>query len=127
MAAAYGTDLRKRVVEAVEGGLSLRVAARQFSVGVSTVGTWHRYWRKTGSYEPQPRGGRDGSVLDPHKAFIMGLIAEQADITLAQMADRVLKEHELRVDPSTIWHFLKRCGMTYKKRQRMPVNKSARM
>ena len=66
-------------------------------------------------------------VLDPHRAFIMGLIDDQADITLGEMADRLFKEHALRVDPSTIRHFLKRSGMTYKKRLRMPVNKSARM
>ena len=35
MARAYSIDLRKRVVEAVTGGLSTRAAARQFSIGIS--------------------------------------------------------------------------------------------
>ena len=126
MARAYGTDLRRRVVEAIEGGLSTRAAAGVFSVGISTAGSWHRYWRKTGSYEAKRQGGRDGSVLDTHEAFILGLIKENADITLAEMADRLGEKHDLRVDPSTIWYFLKRCGMTYKKRQRTPASRIAR-
>ena len=126
MARAYGTDLRRRVVNAIKGGLSTRAAARNFSVGISTAGSWHRTWCKTGSYEAQRQGGRDGSILDVHEAFILGLIEEDADITLAEMADRLGKEHDLHVDPSTIWHFLKRRGMTYKKRRRTPASRNAR-
>ena len=70
---------------------------------------------------------RRGSVLDPHKAFIMGLIDGQADITLAEMADALRNQHDLGVDPSTIWYFLKRHGVTYKKRQRTPARKSGQM
>lgn len=126
MARAYGIDLRKRVVDAIEGGLPTRAAARNFSVGISTAGRWHRYWCRTGSYEAQRQGGRDGSVLDAHEAFILGLIEENADVTLAEMADALTEAHSLRVDPSTIWHFLKRRDMTYKKRQRMPQSRNVR-
>lgn len=38
MARAYGVDLRKRVIEAIEEGLSTREAARRFSIGISTSG-----------------------------------------------------------------------------------------
>jgi transposase len=124
MARAYGVDLRRRVVEAIEDGLSTRAAARRFLIGESTAGAWHRWWRKTGSYEAQRQGNRGGSVLDAHDDFVMGLIEAQADITLAEMAERLREERSVRVDPSTIWYFLKRRGMTYKKRQRMPANRT---
>ena len=124
MARAYGVDLRRRVVEAIEDGLSTRAAARRFSIGVSTAGAWHRVWRKTGSYEAQRQGNRGGSVLDAHDDFLMGLIETRADIALAEMAQRLCDERSLRVDPSTIWYFLKRRGMTFKKRQRMPANRT---
>lgn len=127
MARAYGVDLRKRVVDAIEGGLSTRKAARNFSVGISTAGAWHRTWRRTGSYEARRQGGRDGSVLDIHETFVLGLIEADADITLAEMADRLADERGLRVDPSTIWHFLKRRGMTYKKRRHMPASRNVQM
>ena len=99
-------------------------AARRFLIGESTAGAWHRWWRKTGSYEAQRQGNRGGSVLDAHDDFVMGLIEAQADITLAEMAERLREERSVRVDPSTIWYFLKRRGMTYKKRQRMPANRT---
>ena len=89
MARAFGVDLRRRVVDAMEGGLSTRSAARRFSIGESTAGAWHRSWRKTGSYEAQRQGNRGGSVLDAHAGFRMELIAAQADINLAEMADHL--------------------------------------
>lgn len=111
------------MIEAIEGSVSARAAARRFSIGGSTAGSWCRHWRKTGSYEALPRGGRAGSILDAHEAFLLGLIAEQADITLAEMVKRLEGERSLRVDPSTIWYFLHRRGITFKKRQRMRANK----
>ncbi|CTQ63494.1 Transposase [Roseibium album] len=54
MARILSSDLRRRVIEAIEGGVSTRAAARRFSIGVSTAGSWHRHWRKTGSYEALP-------------------------------------------------------------------------
>ena len=40
MPGALSLDLRRRVVEAVEAGMSQRVAAARFAVGKSTVGAW---------------------------------------------------------------------------------------
>lgn len=127
MGRAYGIDLGNRDLDAIEDGMSTRAGARHFSVGISTAGFWHCAWRRTGRYEAQRQGGRTGSVLDPHKAFIMGLIEGQADITLAEMADALRNQHDLGVDPSTICYFLKRHGVTYKKRQRRPASKRGQM
>ncbi|RJT21310.1 hypothetical protein D3227_39770 [Mesorhizobium waimense] len=38
MARAYSLDLRTRVIEAIEAGLSTREAARRFAIGISTSG-----------------------------------------------------------------------------------------
>lgn len=56
MARSFGSDLCRRVADAIEGGLSTRKAAKQFSIGISTAGSWHRYWRETSSYEAQKQG-----------------------------------------------------------------------
>lgn len=124
---AYSNDLRLRVIEAIEGGLSTRAAAHRFAVGVSTVGTWYRRWKETGSYEAYPQGGRNGSMLDAHKEFLEVLIDSKADVTLNEMADRLFEERSLHVDPSTIWYFLDKHAITYKKRQPMRVSRNARM
>jgi putative transposase len=48
MAKPYSDDLRKRVVAAVESGLSRRQAASLFDLGISTVVHWVRRFRETG-------------------------------------------------------------------------------
>lgn len=126
MTRAYGSDLRQRVIEAIEGGMSTRAAARRFSIGESTAGSWHRRWRGTGSFDPQRQGNQGGSVLDAHMQFLLDLIEATPDISLKEMAECLESTQSLRVDPSTIWYFLHRHKVTYKKRQRMPANKAAR-
>jgi len=127
MARAYSIDLRVRVIEAINGGLSTRQAAARFSIGIATAGSWYRSWRKRGEAKPLRQGNPGGSKLDAHEGFVLGLIAAQKDITLHEIAERLLEEHGLNVQPSTIWYFLDRRGMTFKKRQRTPPSKSGRM
>lgn len=125
MARAYGLDLRQRVIEAIEGGLSTRAAARRYAIGESTAGSWHRRWRATGSVRPGRQGNPGGSLLDAHQAFILGLVDETVDMSLAEIAERLAAEREVTVDPSTIWYFFRRRAITYKKRLRMPVSRIA--
>ena len=112
MARAYSGDLRVRVIEAINSGLSTRQAAALFSVGIATAGTWHRFWRKTGKAALR-QGNPGGSKLDAYADFILGLIAGQKDITLHEIAEQLLEEHRVTVQLSTIWYFLDRRGMTF--------------
>lgn len=52
------------------------------------------------------QGQPSGSKLDLHEAFILGLIKETPDITLAEIADRLAAGHGVRAVPSTVWTFL---------------------
>jgi transposase len=126
MAGPYSIDLRVRVVEAIENGLSTRQAAARFSIGIATAGAWHRLWRKTGDVSPGRLGNPGGSKLDVHEEFILGLIAAQKDIALHEIAEKLLETYELCVQPSTIWYFLDRRGITFKKRQHMPPSRSGK-
>lgn len=125
MARAYGLDLRQRVIESIEGGLSTRAAARRYAIGESTAGSWHRRWRATGSVRPGRQGNPGGSLLDAHQAFILELVDETVDMSLAEIAERLAVEREVTVDPSTIWYFFRRRAITYKKRRRTPVSRIA--
>jgi transposase len=127
MTQSLSTDLRSRVLEAVEGGLSTREAARRFRVGISTVGAWYRRYRQTGETVARKQGQPSGSKLDPHEAFILGLIEDQPDITLVEIAEALEQEHRVRCVPSTVWVFLNRRGITFKKRLRMPANSKGPM
>src|SRR6202043_3259637 len=61
MARPYSTDLRERVVKAVDGGLSRRQAASFFGVAISTVIEWAGAWGESGSWSPKPMGGDHSS------------------------------------------------------------------
>ena len=57
MAEALSTDLRKRVVEGVNGGMSRRQAAAHFKVGVSSAIRWVAQALLTGDVKPKAQGG----------------------------------------------------------------------
>ena len=126
MGHCYGNDLRRRVVEAVTGGLSARGAAARFRVAPSTAIHWRRRWRETGSIEPDRQGQPPGSKLDAHEAFILDLVAQTKDMTLAEIGEKLAASHGVRVCPSTVWHFFAKRGLTHKKRLAMHRSSSAR-
>ena len=115
MSRSYGTDLRVRVIEAISGGLSRRQAAARFGVGVSTAVTWHRRYRETGELAARKQGQPGGSKLDAHEAFILALVREQPDISLAEIAGRLAEKQSVSACPATVWYFLARRGISFKK------------
>ena len=48
------TDLRSRVIAAIEGGLSRRAAAERFGVGVASAIRWVHEWHTTGAACAKP-------------------------------------------------------------------------
>lgn len=126
MGYCYGNDLRRRVVDAIDGGLSARAAAARFSVAPSTAIHWHRQWRDRGTIGPARQGKPPRSSLDAHEGFILGLLEETKDIALTEIAERLVAAHGPRVHPTTIWYFLSKRGLTHKKRRGTRPSKSAR-
>jgi len=118
-------DLRERVIAAVEDGMSTRLAAARFSIGIATAGAWARLKRTTGEVTPAKQGKPKGSVLDAHADFIFGLIDATPDITLVEIAERLADERAVKVVSTAIWKFLDRHDMTHKKRPLTRANRSA--
>lgn len=126
MARAYSLDLRQRVVEAIEAGLSSRQAARRFTIGIATAGAWHRLWRRTGDVRPGRQGKPKRSKLDAHEAFVLGLVESKKDISLEEIAERLSEERDVSACPATIWYFFDKRGITFKKRQGMRASNNVR-
>jgi transposase len=126
MGRALSLDLRRRVVAAIDGGLSTRAAARRFAIGIATAGSWHRLWRRTGDVRPGRQGKPSGSKLDRHEDFILGLVERKRDIALAEIAAQLAETRGVTACPATIWYFLDRRGLTYKKRPRTRASRAAR-
>jgi transposase len=114
MGRALSGDLRLRVLNASDAGMSARQAAVRFGVGVSSAIRWIAR-AKTGELTPRPQGRRRASSLDAHEAFIIGLIEERKDITLNEMVERLAAERSVRISRSALSAWLGRHGWTFKK------------
>jgi transposase len=90
MARALSLDLRKRVVEAVAKGMSCRQAAVRFGVSASSATRWATQVRSGGSLVPIKQGGdRRSHHIEAAAAFILGAVAEQPDMTLAELQEKL--------------------------------------
>lgn len=114
MARAYSLDLRERVVNAVAGGKSCYEAAALFSVSASSAIKWSRRRRETGSAAARPMGGRKPRLLEGQRDWILSRMAEKPDLTVQALLDE-LQERGTIVCFDTLWRFLKREGLSFKK------------
>jgi transposase len=114
LSCAYSEDLRIRVVRYVEGGASRRSAAKLFGVSPSIAVKWLQRWHLKKSIAPNPVRGHRRAVLDKHTDWLMALVKEKSDITLAEISAK-LTRRGVRVSLSTIWSFYDRHNFSFKK------------
>ena len=116
------------MIRAVEGGMSRNAAARRFGVSIASAVRWMDEYLRTGRTFPKPRGGdRRSKRIEAQHSFLMAAIEAKPDITLAELRQRLIDERGERFAVSTIHGFFRRHKISFKKRQRMPANKTAPM
>jgi transposase len=115
MPAPISMDLRMRIVRAVEGGSSIRAAARRFAVSPSAAIKLMQRVRATGSAAPARYGGHRRPVLEPCQTDLKGLVAATPDITLAELQTELQRRCGVRAGLSTIHNALRRIGLRHKK------------
>lgn len=116
MVRALSQDLRDRAVAATNEGMSCRAAAARFGVGVATAIRWRQMARAVGrAIAGRPTGDRRSSKTDTHAEQIMALLAQNGDITLAEIQSG-LAAQGVYVGIGTLWRFFDRRRITRKKR-----------
>lgn len=116
MARTLSQDLRDRVTAAIDAGMSCRAAAAHFGVSASSAIRWRQLALEHGQAVAKPRGGdRHSGKIEAHGAFIRELIAEQGDMTLAEVQER-LAQRGTSVGIGTVHRFFERHGITRKKK-----------
>jgi transposase len=111
MARTYSQDLRDRVIDAAFFGASARQTAARFGIGEATAIVWVRRAREPGDRSARKQGQPRRSKLDPHRGYLLGLIAETPDLTISELLERLLAERSVRASRATLWTFLDRCGL----------------
>ncbi len=114
MARPYSLDLRERVVASVVGGQPCRAVAELFDVSVASVVKWSQRARSTGSAAAKPMGGKRPFLLEGERDWLMGRLTEKPDLTLHALLEE-LAERGVTVSCDTLWRFLKREGLSFKK------------
>jgi len=116
MAKPLSEDLRVRIVQAVNGGMSRRAAAERFGVSAASAVRFVREWRESGSVCAKPQGGDQRSHrIEAHRDLILGAIEAKPDLTLEEIAEMLKSAVEASFAPSTVWRFLDRHAMSFKK------------
>jgi transposase len=127
MARAYSQDLRDRVIDAALSGASARQSAARFGVGEATAIVWVRRAREGGERSSRKQGQPRRSKLDPHRDYLLELIAGTPDLTISELLERLLAERGLRAGRATLWTFLDRRGLTFKKNPPKQASRIARI
>jgi transposase len=109
--AGLSLDLRMRVMDDVDLGMSAETAAARYSVSARAVYNWKRLKRETGSLAP--RRGKTGPKrkLDPYRETILAAIQENPDLTLEALQSQL----QLPGCLQTLWNALHRWGIVLKK------------
>jgi transposase len=114
MGKPYSLDLRKRVVAAIEGGMSRNQAAKQFGVAISTAIGWMKRVDETGSVAPGQMGGHKPKAVSGDHAVWLSQRIKDGDFTIrglvAELAGRGLK-----VDYHSVWDFVHAEKFSFKK------------
>lgn len=116
MGRAHSGDLRERVYGDVADGRSRRAAARRFGVSASTSVRLARRMAETGSLSPSRQGRPPGGgKLSPYRALLIGWVERDGEITMPELAARLMRERQVVVHPASLSRFLKAAGFTVKK------------
>ena len=65
----------------------------------------------------RPVGGNRPPVIDPHRDLIAAAVGQKPDMTLQALFDLLLAERGVAFDTSMMSRFLRRAGLTFKKRR----------
>jgi len=111
MAAAYSMDLRERVIEDAEAGVSSKDLAVRYHVSRPWVDALKQRRRETGSIAPRRQTKFRRRVLAGQEDRLKALVTAQPDATLAELRDALRTSAAL----ATIWRELNQLDLTVKK------------
>ena len=114
MGKPYPMAFRKRVVAAVEGGLSRNQAAKRFGIGISTAIAWMNRLRATGSVVPGQMGGhKPKAISGAHREWLLQRIKD-GDFTIRGLVAE-LGERGLKTNYGSVWEFVHAEKLSFKK------------
>jgi transposase len=111
---AYSEDLRQKIVEATQRGVSKAQAARLFNLSLSSVKRYARLAHQGGSLAPGKGSGRPPKIDESAKKLLEKDVQERSVATISER--RRFLEHITgeSLSDSTVGRMLKRMGFSQK-------------
>ena len=123
---SYSTDLRSRVLAAVDGGSPAKAVAQLFQVSVSYL--YKALGRRSATGETEARAQRNQQTLKlaAHHDAIAAEVARRPDVTLEELRAWLLATHEVKASLGLMHKTLARLGLTLKKSRGGPRSRTGR-
>ena len=116
MGKSHPIELRERVLREIERGVSRRAAAERFRVSASFAVKLAARVARTGSAEPARQGRPPGGgKLSAYLATLIGWVEAEPDITLPELAAKLLAAEGVAAHPASLSRALIRSGFSFKK------------
>ena len=117
---AYSTDLRQRVLQAVDQGIPREQIVAVLQVSLSTIKRYLRQRRDTGTVTAEPIPGRPARYGDALDVELPAQLAAHDKATLEQHCQLWQASHGVRVSLATMSRAIARLGWTRKKNRWVP-------
>jgi transposase len=116
MGKPHPIELRTRVQAEIEAGASRRTTAGRFKVSASFAVKLAARVARTGSPEPGRQGRPPGGgKLAPHRDALIGWVEAEPDMTMPELAAKLLAEKGVAAHPASLSRVLIQAGFSFKK------------
>jgi transposase len=122
---AYSKDLRRKIVDAIEGGMPKAQAARTFGVGISTVKRYATKAQRGESLEPGRAAGKPPKIDQQVEKLLEADLEERPFATLRERCEYVEAISGVSVSRSTMCRAIARIGSTRKKGGESPQSETS--
>ena len=112
---AYSRDLRTKIVEALQRGISKAQAALLFGVSLSSVKRYARMVRQGHSLAPKKVPGRPQKIGEDAQRLLEEDIKERPTATITDRRRFLERMVGIRLSDSTVRRLLRRLGFSRKK------------
>ena len=112
---AYSEDLRRKIVQAVGGGMGKREVARTLGVSPSSIKRYVGMAHQGRSLTPKKPPGLRPKIDEQGKRLLQADLEERPAATLPQRREFLQRMAGVRVSDSTISRAIKRLGWSRKK------------
>lgn len=124
---AYSKDLRLKVIDAVERGVSRREVAELVGISLATISRYVKLKASGEDLAPKPSPGRTAKILASlaHRRALWRQLEENDTATLEEHREMFEKERGISVSVATMSRAVRKLGWTFKKDRWLPPRETS--